>query len=360
MHIFIQLIQIALGRIKCLDAPVEDSDWEKIFVLAGKHALVGMIYKAITLLPTEQLPPLKIRVRFALTVEKIISRNRLMDEYSSKTVALMRELGLKSCVLKGQAVARKYPWPELRQSGDIDIWADKDFNTIMNLLSSRWKINYVLYHHAGIQPFDDKSIEVEVHFTPSWMYNPWANMKLQKYFKQNSQYQFDNHITELGFSSVTSRFDCLYSLVHIFRHLFLEGIGLRQILDYYFILKSSSVEERQEAYTIACRIGMKKFVSGLMYVISYVSGMENEYLLCSQDADTGKFLLNEILKAGNFGRYDTRNNPITIKGRKEFLSVRFIRRMIRLSKFTRVAPGEILFAPVFKVWQQMWCHFHRY
>lgn len=360
MHGFIQLIHIALGRKETLDAPLSDGDWDKMYAFAKKHALLGIVYKAIMSLPSEQLPPRRVKIQFALAAEKIASRNKVMDEYSASATAMMKELGMQACVLKGQAVARRYPWPDARQSGDIDLWVDKDIDAVLPLLRSRWELNEVFYHHAGIRPFPDTKTEVEVHFMPSWMYNPFTNRKLQEYFRGNSQKQFDNFLSDMGFSSATCGFDCVFSLVHIFRHLFLEGIGLRQIIDYHFILQDSSSEERRDAYVMACGIGMERFVPALMYVLKYVTGLEDEKLLCSPDERSGEFLLHEILRSGNFGRYDSRNVPIRLNGKKELLSVRFFRRLKRLFTFFGIAPGEVLWAPFFKVWQQIWRMVHRY
>lgn len=147
------------------------------------------------------------------------------------------------------------------------------------------------------------------------------------------------HIVKIPHSDVevaipTIEFNLVYQLNHLYRHLFDDGIGLRQVLDYYCILKAFSVfENRQE---IAVRVmkdiesfGMKKFCRAHMYVMQDVFGMNESWQLCEQDMKAGEFLLSEIMQAGNFGHYDVREK----KTKKENGVQRLIRRQRRNMRF---------------------------
>ena len=81
---------------------------------------------------------------------------------------------------------------------------------------------------------------MELHFTPSWMNGFADNKRLQKFFMEQVPVQFSNEI-ELpdiseNINSPTIEFNRFYILLHIYRHLFGEGIGLRQLMDYYHVL----------------------------------------------------------------------------------------------------------------------------
>ncbi len=122
-------------------------------------------------------------------------------------------------------------------------------------------VSSIDYVHSNFGFFND--VEVEVHFRPSWMYNPFFNRKLQAYFRKYETEQFKRFDKELGISYPTIRFNLVYSMVHINRHIFEEGIGLRQLLDYYYILKNSTLEERKEAYSVLSEIGLCKFTAAM-------------------------------------------------------------------------------------------------
>ena len=94
------------------------------------------------------------------------------------------------------------------------------------------------------------------------MYNPWMNKNLQRYYNKHADNQFHNYDEKAGFTHTTVDFDLVFSLVHIYRHVFDEGIGLRQLLDYYYILMHSVQEQREEAFKALEDLGMSSFVGG--------------------------------------------------------------------------------------------------
>ena len=59
--------------------------------------------------------------------------------------------------------------------------------------------------------------------------------------------QFQLYEKSVGLAFPSIRFNTVYSLLHIFRHVFHEGIGLRQLLDYYYILLHTNENIRREA-----------------------------------------------------------------------------------------------------------------
>ena len=160
-------------------------------------------------------------------------------------------------------------------------------------------------------------------------------------------------------------FNAVYQLVHIYRHLFNEGIGLRQLLDYYFVLRTLHIEQMEhrgnanvlskEAIMSQMKyLGIDKFASAVMYVLQTVFAMPETYLLCPSDNKRGRFLLNEIMQAGNFGFFDERN---VIDANEGYLK-RFIRRQKRFVRFLGQYPSEVIWGPYFTVMQRSWRMIH--
>lgn len=87
-----------------------------------------------------------------------------------------------------------------------------------------------------------------------------------------------------------------------------EGIGLRQLVDYYYVLISDDLLLiRDRVQKKLKELGLWKFAGGIMYIMQEVFGMPASRLIVPPNEKYGKFVQNEVLEAGNFGRYDARN-----------------------------------------------------
>lgn len=346
---FLRLMQVAVGTAVELDTQPDEQGWEALCHFARKQSVLGMAYRAVMSLPSDQQPPKKVRMTLAYSADRIERGNADLNSKAASISEWVAELGLHSCVLKGQGTATLYPEPGLRQCGDIDLWVSGSREDILKAVRTRWKTGPVFYHHSSIRPFADKT-EVEIHFTPSWMNNPFTNRKLQRYFGKESATQFAAYMTESGFSVPTLSFNCVYGAVHIYRHLLQEGIGIRQIMDYQYILRSSSPEELRAAGKTLRGFRMGRFAAALMYVEKELFNLDDRFFVCAPDERMGRFLLEEILISGNFGRDDPRYSYSASDG----LLRRAGSRMGRLVHYFRIAPREVFWAPGFKLWQMVW------
>ena len=72
------------------------------------------------------------------------------------------------------------------------------------------------------------------------------------------------------------------------------------LLQYNLLLFLLSIGVQEE-------LGLWKFAGGIMYIMQEVFGMPASRLIVPLSEKYGKFMLNEVLEAGNFGRHDARN-----------------------------------------------------
>lgn len=321
----------------------------EILRIAEKQAIFGLVFDGIKDTEVEGLVD-KMQVFEAVALqEQIKQQNLLLNERAKMLSRIIASWNFKSCVLKGQGVAQLYPEPLYRQSGDIDIWVDGKQDEIVSCFRNNCiGIHDIHYVHSRASFFND--IELEVHFRPSWMYNPFNNIKLQKYFNANKTKQFNRIDEKVGFAYPTIEFNLVYSLVHIYRHIFEEGIGLRQIIDYFHILNHSSLDERIKAYQVLCDLSMMKFTEAIMYIEKDVLGIENDYLLCSPDKKEGEFLLEEIVRGGNFGQHDCRNVWYDKNSRFK----RGLFHLKRNWRYLKHYPSEVMWIPAWSLWHWCW------
>ena len=349
MNTFFELVQTSIGtRDGVSRLPSSRDEWDELLKVVGEHSLLGITFPVIDALHDEVDIPLGVYSRWAMAAEKIQQKNERHQAACRHLYENFLANGFRSCILKGQAAAALYPQPGLRQSGDIDIWLEGERQTVVDFLRERFPMKKVVYHHCDVQII--KGISVEVHFTPSWMNAPLRNRRLQKYFKSVASGQFGNFDANLGFCIPTLGFDAVYMLIHIYRHVLDEGIGLRQLLDYYYVLKAMSDAERQSAHSAIKALGLENFASGVMYVLRESFAADESLFITGPDTRMGAFLLEEILVSGNFGRFDPRNAHDVQEGKFGHAS----RRIMRNLKFLRFFPSEVIWMPFFILWQYFW------
>lgn len=157
-------------------------------------------------------------------------------------------------------------------------------------------------------------------------------------------------------------YNIIFQLVHIYRHLLDEGIGLRQLLDYYFLLRGTvqSLTDKQKK-TIADKLstfGLNRIAGAVMFVLRKVFLMEEEYMIVPINERYGRQLLGEIMIAGNFGHYDPRLKDIGQASHDTSYQIRHaIRRFTRNTRFLMVYPSEVIFEPFARVFHFWWRKF---
>lgn len=359
LPLFFQLLRLGDEPQPALPGPAGADEWAGALAEARRQTLTGVMFATVGRLPEGQRPPRRLLLEWYAESERIRAANRLVNRRATELTARFAAWGLRSVVLKGQGVALLYPDPLLRMPGDIDLWTDAPRGELFAMLRREFPKIPAFYHHMECPFFDD--VSVEVHFTPSWMNRPGTNRHLQSFFRREAKRQFSRRV-ELpeGAGSVCvpdAAFNCVYLLVHIYRHLFGGGIGLRQLMDYhYLLLAGCSDAERRVALGELNRLGLTGFARAVMYVLGRVFATPSDRLLLPPDEGEGRFLLREVMLAGNFGRYDPRTRQRADEGDL----LRFVRHCRRNLRFVGYHPGETLCTPLFKVWHRLWRLRHGY
>ena len=352
---FFDLIKVATESISSLSGVPSPNEWKEIYTLAKKQTLVGVLFRALDRLPVGQRPPKTLLMQWFAATEIIQENNYVVNSDAIKICEIVRKAGLRCIVLKGQGIATYYPEPSLRQCGDIDLWIEGGAKKVIEYIRLNGKIKSVTYMHIDYKA--PVQTEVEVHYRPSFLYNPIYHKRLNKYFDEQDEL-FENTV-ELADGSgklfvPTVEFNRYYVLQHIYRHYFGEGIGLRQLLDYYYVLlKGGTEESKKRTLELFKQTGMSKFVGAAMWVMQEVFGMEDKYLLCPPHEKAGKQLLDEVMLAGNFGKYDVRID----KSNHHKLLPRMFNYIKRNIRFVTGYPSEILFEIPMRTYMYIWKHF---
>ena len=356
--IFFDFLRFCIGSAKEIPGSLNEVDWKELYAIAQKQALLGVLFYGIRRLPKELAPEQKLLMQWMVMGEMIRKQNIRLFLDSVKVCKNFENEGFANCILKGQGNALLYPDPYMRTPGDIDIYLSGGRRKIMKYVDQVCPNQVMRYHHVD---FPVMKTAIEVHFTPSNMFFPIHNRRMQKWFEEVMGEQC-NHRGSLpdGYGEITvptTSFNVIYILSHLYRHVFTEGIGLRQLIDYYFVLVKSE-ERRVKNLTALQRelkyLGLWKFAGAVMYVLHEALGLPVAKMIAPIDVNEGRFLLAEIMQGGNFGQYDTRLGSKENEGKLH----RYLRMSLRNLRFAKHYPTEALSEPLFRTWFALWKKIH--
>lgn len=441
-QIFFDFLRFCIGSDSEIPSSLKEADWKELYAIAKKQCLVGILFDGIKKLPAEHVGMKKeLLLQWMAESQMLEKANVRLNDTAIQVSEWFRKKGFRTCILKGQGNALMYPNPYSRTPGDIDIWVEGGDKRVISFVRSISPHEKACYHHIEFPSY--KGMEVEVHYRPSFLLCFWHNRKLQKYYERVKEEQFSHQVMlgEQGEIAIpTVEFNLIFQLIHIYAHLMNEGIGLKQLLDYYYVLcdfykvyqnssnpsvslsKGSSTFspspsssgsgdvtapsrcseplrskdggpskvspncagwDRRDAIgdmisataststdtsATAARssfaanssaaidrvqkklkeLGLWKFAGGIMYIMQEVFGMPASRLIVPPNEKYGRFVLNEVLEVGNFGRHDARNRF----GRSQL--GHNLQRVYRDIRLVRYFPAEALCEPLFRIWHFFW------
>ena len=451
--IFFEFLRFSIGSESDIPSSLKEADWKELFRIAQKQCLVGILFDGIQKLPPAEVGLSKdLLLQWMMQCQMLEKANVRLNDAAIQVSEWFLKKGFRTCILKGQGNALMYPNPYARTPGDIDIWMEGGDKRVISFVRSISPHKKACYHHIEFPSY--KGVEVEVHYRPSFLLCFWHNRRLQEYYEKVKDEQF-SHRVMLGeqreIAIPTTEFNLIFQLTHIFSHLMNEGIGLRQLVDYYFVIcdfykvyqisskitpslftlkegstshpdpltlrgeggnrptrcseplrskdggpskvspdcagwdrlgmigdttsdtasivtsatvaRSSSVANSSFATSSSSssfaaaidrvqeelkELGLWKFAGAIMYIMQEVFGMPVSRLIVPPNEKYGKFVLNEVLEAGNFGKHDARNRF----GRSQL--GHNLQRVYRDMRLVRYFPAEALCEPLFRVWHFFW------
>lgn len=367
-NLLFELLQLSVGTRQKLSFVPSAEEWTEAFGDAMKQALVGVCFYGLQRAgrhdagQTAHLPP-KLKMRWLAFTADIQRRNEVMNRRCAELHDMIALADCRSCVLKGQAVAVRYDVADdidgmaymsmLRQSGDIDVWMLSDADSCIRWARATGSMYYYDYHHADLRLFPN--VDVELHYRPSISRNLWRNARLQRWFRGEGR----RHVVydeRMKFCVPDDMFSLMLTLNHNLWHLLYEGVGLRQMMDLYFV--AHTMRRTDEVSRLLRHFRLEAFAAASAWVLWHLfdGGADGSlFVSCRSplpppDERSGRFLLDEIMKAGNFGFYDKRLKAGRYASRMG-LMVQWMRHTMRL---VRHFPVEVAWTPVGIVYISLW------
>ena len=349
-----------LGKKENMCRAIAGMNWQELYSFASKQALLGLCFEGIERLGEEYPKELKrnpigreLLMTWMGKAQQISRQNMKVNTVASKLYSMLREDGLRCCILKGQGNALMYPNAYSRNPGDIDVWVNASREEITEYVKCHFKLeDDIRFHHLETTM---DGVPVELHFFPCSMNNPLYHARLQKWFKRNADLQCSNVVSlpdGIGEIAIpTMAFNVIYQLTHLYHHFFDEGIGMRQIIDYYYVVNNDELLAIRDTLPRELKhLGLWNFARAVMFVLHEVLGLPEEKMIAPMDEKRGKLLLAEILNGGNFGQYFTKYGHFTQQG----MAKKYFLKIWRNMHFVRYYPAEALSEPIFRTWHFFW------
>lgn len=355
--LFFELIRVTIGTQDCLSRQLKACEWGYLYKMAEKQSLIGVCFSALQKLGAdadEGFARIGMSEMLYLTwmgmAVKIQQRNEVVNCQCVEVQKCFLNAGLEACILKGQGVASYYndAIKMLRQSGDIDIWVNGTWQDVMDYVNVKSPNREFDDKHTHLEIFDDTI--VEVHWWPSTSSNPIISNRLKTYYREQAPLQCINKVKvseNHEINAPKAEFEAVHVYLHIYGHYLYEGVGLRQIMDLYFVLKH--VKDKVHVVSTLQSFGAMKFAPALMHILKNYFGLEDRCLLCVPDETAGELLLAEIMEGGNFGHHDKENYVVN-----ESYAHRMFRRAKRKIRLFKYNPVGVLYAPIHKICLVLW------
>lgn len=345
---YLEFVGYSIGSLQDVPESAQGIDWADFFEFCLRQGIAGLVFDGIE--RSGLTIPQKVLFEWIGTVESIKATNLMLNQRSEKISRFWSRQGYRTCILKGQANAMMYPKPQLRSPGDIDIWVDEpkyrkvNVEEIIQIARLKAPEGHYSLHHVTMPIYDGTS--VEVHYRPVFLDNWWKDKKLQQYINKVKEAQFDNEVTlSDGVSKVnglTDEFNAVFLLLHMWHHLLSTRNNLKQLTDYYYLLKRGfSNEQKKEIGRLFQGFGVLKYARGIMWIEQQVLGLPNSRLIVDSDEEVGMLLLNETFHYGE-----------NLKKRSKLETL--FSRVTRNLHLFRYFPSGVLIAPVYLMWHSWW------
>ncbi len=331
------------------DMPIPESamhiDWMKMMGRADSQGVSGVIYTGIEKGCKELQLPMEALMEWVGYANQIETQNKALNRKCVKVVEELRAEGFECVLLKGQGNALMYPRPLLRMSGDIDILVtNKDRQAITAYVKEKKNMTGLHYQHIE---YEEDGVVVEIHFILCSQSNPLYRRRLNR--ELMAMVDGGGQMVELpdGEGSIpvpTWTFNVVFQLAHMMHHFFDEGVGLKHMVDYYYLLTQR--EEHDNLTEQLKHFNLYAFAGAVMYVMKTTLAMDDRFLIVPVDEKRGQALLKDIKKGGNFGR----NHGLT----EHFTGKRFFLKLWRNMHFVCDYPAELLCEPFYRTWHFFW------
>lgn len=354
-ELFFALIRVAIGTENCLPHTPSPEEWKELYRMAKKQSLLGICFAGVQKLQSQrQHLPEKVYDKWMAITATIQMRSIEHRNVLKMVTDLLYKKGYRAIFMKGLTCAERYPEPLLRQCGDIDfVLEEKHFTKILNSLEEIAKVDHNLVHeHHGMAHIGN--VQLEPHYKIHNYQNP-CNDRTMRSFQKKLLSGKDRCMIKIGQAEVEKfplEFEGMYIVSHMVNHVYEEGLGMRQVMDFYYWIKKLPSNSRFNSELYHAYLGkmhMRRAARIFTHICESYLGLDSDifdYKYTKKEKCFVNKMANDIIDVGNFAKHADKQPKAGIHA--------YLRTIIRTYNLGYLCPSEAIWWPISKFFRFFW------
>ena len=199
-------------------------EYEQVLSCAVGHDVAGFAYLGV--MRAETKPDADTLNKWKQRYLLGINRHSEQEETRKKLLSALHEKGIATLEIQGTRVKEYYPSPDLRMMSDIDVIIEKEY-----IPEAEKILKNLGYKTSGKGGFEvsghRKGIHIEIHTDFFLKSHKYAGILSDPFGLATVNRDYTATVPDTVFWA--------YHLLHCLKHYYSKGIGLRRVLDLYFL-----------------------------------------------------------------------------------------------------------------------------
>lgn len=346
---FLECIEVAMSGRQSLSRSLTSDEWNAVVAMAAKQTLLGVCFEAVQHLPAEQRPERPLYKSWLSRTVNVQIEAEHHKEVLESLVSFLKEKSIPAIFMKGLVCASRYAVPWTRQCGDIDfVVKEEDYAGVMSALEEISSVNHSLVHeHHGMAKM--QGVPIEPHYKIHNYQNPRHDAIMRGWQEELfSQPECYAGVGGLQVRKFPDEFEGMFLVSHMVNHVYEEGLGLRQVMDFAWWLRSFR-GDASEYHDYLRRMNMTRAARIFSLVCEEyfcVDPSIMSYKYSTRERAFAGELMEDMLEVGNFAKGASKRPSA---GLESYAWV--TRRAIRLGW---LCPSEASWWPLAKLARFFW------
>lgn len=272
-----------------LDAEI---DWQQVIAHSSEQGVLAWVWDGMMKLPQEKQPSRFQKIGLELSVQKSIQQYDAQKATLQKMIEVCNQNNMRLLLLKGIGLSELYPNPNLRPSGDIDVYFFSDYKRGTDLFCQED------YEFGGKHAeFTYNGVHVENHLT---LINTITKKQRQvEHFIEENLDKVQK--TTDGYFLLSPMVNMVYLLVHTLDHMKSSFVvPYRNIVDFAMFLNGNRTDlPPKKCSKILVELGLQKSFELLLYLSEWILEINlsdyHQESISRKDIERAQKLLSEKL-----------------------------------------------------------------
>jgi hypothetical protein len=252
------------GKPIAAQAPGTAEEWIELLHLASRQSVTPLIFKSLNCGSWCSESYRQFSADLLKTSVMTVLRSERVAEVQADALKILRDAGMSAVVHKGFSVAANYPDLNMRPQGDVDLLVDKaDYDRAAQALIAAGALllegNYPYHQVVGYH-----GVMIEIHCAVARKPLGIAGEHFESFMSTAVRDAREISVEGMTFSIMNPCHQTVALLMHMQKHMVIQGIGLRQLCDWMmFVHKNLDTETWDSVKPVLDKIGLTKYAEVL-------------------------------------------------------------------------------------------------